>query len=80
MEEEMTKIIKIEKCDESCPYYKEIPVYDNSPEIRCLKVDGYCGGKVIPQWEEIERPDGYITLGEYLGGKIPSWCPLEDQS
>jgi hypothetical protein len=77
----MGKVIKIEKCDESCPYYKETPVYDDSPKIQCTlyKGDGYYYGRNIPQWEEIERPDGYIDLGEYLGGKIPTWCPLEEE-
>jgi hypothetical protein len=77
----MTKVIRINNCDESCPYYKETPVYDNSPDIRCIKYtdSNFWNGRKIPQWEEIERPDGYTQLGEYLGGKIPPWCPLDDE-
>lgn len=45
----MIKIIRVKKCDESCPYYKETPLCDNSPKITCLKVDKWRGGKEIPQ-------------------------------
>ena len=74
----MTKVIKIGACDESCPYYNETPVYDDSSDIRCMKVDSWNGGRKIPQWEEIKLPSGYIKLGKHLAGIIPDWCPLEE--
>lgn len=73
------KVIRILDCDESCPYFKETPVYDNSPDIRCIHPDNIFGGKEIPQYETLEK-DGYTHIGKDLSGIIPDWCPLENES
>ena len=67
----MTKIIRIEKCDESCPYYKETPVYDNSPEIKCLKADGCRGGRIFLNGKRSNRPMGILLWVNILVERFP---------
>lgn len=71
------KMIRVEICDDDginhCPYFKRVSHWDYSDQCLCMNTSEY-GGKEIPQFEE--REDHYV--GDYIGGKIPNWCPLED--